>query len=70
MADAAGVPDELSHQPKWEIALEMLERARANGVRFAWLTLDESYGNNVQFLESLDRMGQSYVAEVSPSMAG
>ena len=56
------MPDELSHQPKWKIALEMLERARANGVRFAWLNFDEAYGNNVQFLESLDRMGQSYVA--------
>ena len=66
----AGVPDDLRHQPKWKIALAMLERAQANGVRFAWLTFDEGYGNNVQLLEALDRMGQSYVAEVSPSMHG
>ena len=66
----AGVPDELRHQPKWKIALNMLERAQANGVRFAWLTFDEGYGNNVRFLEALDRMGQTYVAEVSPSMHG
>lgn len=66
----AGVPDDLRHQPKWKIALDMLERAQANGVRFAWLTFDEGYGNNVRFLESLDRMGQTYVAEVSPSMHG
>jgi SRSO17 transposase len=66
----AGVPDDLHHQPKWKIALSMLERAQANGVRFSWLTFDEGYGNNVQFLEALDRMGQTYVAEVSPSMHG
>lgn len=66
----AGVPDHLHHQPKWKIALAMLERAQANGVRFAWLTFDEGYGNNVQFLETLDRMGQTYVAEVPPSMYG
>jgi len=66
----AGVPEHLHHQPKWRIALSMLERAQANGVRFAWLTFDEGYGNNVQFLEALDRMGQTYVAEVSPSMHG
>jgi SRSO17 transposase len=66
----AGVPEDLRHQPKWKIALNMLERAQANGVRFAWLTFDEGYGNNVQFLEALDRMGQTYVAEVSPSMHG
>ena len=66
----AGVPGELRHQPKWKIALDMLQRAQANGVRFAWLTFDEGYGNNVQFLEALDRMGQTYVAEVSPSLHG
>lgn len=66
----AGVPDELRHEPKWKIALHMLERAHTNGVRFAWLTFDEGYGNNVQFLETLDRMGQTYVAEVPPSLHG
>lgn len=66
----AGVPAGLRHQPKWKLALGLLERAQANGVRLAWLTFDEGYGNNVQFLEALDRMGQTYVAEVSPSMYG
>lgn len=66
----AKVPDDLHHQPKWKMALDLLERAQSNGVRFAWLTFDEGYGNNVQFLETLDRMGQTYVAEVSPSMHG
>jgi len=66
----AGVPEDLRYRPKWKIALDMLQRAQANGVRFAWLTFDEGYGNNVQMLEALDRMGQSYVAEVSPSMHG
>jgi len=66
----AGVPADLRHKPKWKIALRMLEHALSNGVRFAWLTFDEGYGNNVQFLETLDRMGQAYVAEVSPSLHG
>ena len=66
----AGLPDDLRHQPKWKIALRMLERAHANGVRFAWLTFDEGYGNNVRFLETLDRMGQTYVAEVPRSLHG
>lgn len=66
----AGVPGDLRHRPKWKIALEMLQRAHVNGVRLAWLTFDEGYGNNVQFLEALDRMGQTYVAEVSPSTHG
>jgi len=66
----ASVPDDMDHQPKWEIALEMLQRAQANGVRFAWLTFDEGYGCNVQFLETLHRMGQTYVAEVPSNFHG
>jgi len=66
----AHVPDGLTHQPKWKIALDMLERCQANGVRFAWLTFDEGYGCNAQFLETLHRMGQTYVAEVPKSFSG
>jgi SRSO17 transposase len=66
----AGVPDEMVHQPKWNLALAMLERVQANGVRFAWLTFDEGFGGNVQFLEALDRMGQTYVAEVPRNLHG
>lgn len=34
----AGVPQELTHRPKWKIALEMLDRARTSGIGFAWPT--------------------------------
>jgi SRSO17 transposase len=34
------------------------------------LTFDEGYGCNTQFLETLHRMGQSYVAEVPKSFSG
>ena len=42
----------------------MLQRAQANGIRFAWLTFDEGYGCNAQFLETLsfeapDRSGET-----------
>jgi hypothetical protein len=38
---AAGIPDHLSHRPKWRIALEMIDRALSNGVRPGWLTFDD-----------------------------
>ena len=41
---AAHVPDFVTYRPKWVIALEQLDRAAANGVRFDWLTFDEWYG--------------------------
>ena len=66
----AGIPSEITHQPKWRLALAMLERARSNGIRFGWLTFDEGYGRVVSFLEALQRMGQAYVAEVPVDFHG
>jgi len=66
----AHIPDATTHRPKWRIALEMIERAQANGIRFDWLTFDEGYGSNARFLDTLNRMGQTYVAEVPKSFTG
>jgi SRSO17 transposase len=58
----AGIPDDLHHRPKWRIALEQLDRARADGLHFDWLTFDEGYGAAGEFLDGLGE--QRYVAEV------
>jgi len=60
----AGIPDQVTYRPKWQIALAQYQRAVANGVRFAWMTFDEGYGSKPRFLRALDQMGQNYVAEV------
>jgi SRSO17 transposase len=60
----AGIPDDLRHRTKWQIALEQYQRAVGNGLRFAWLTFDEHYGRSGDFRRALDRLGQNYVAEV------
>jgi SRSO17 transposase len=64
---AAGIPDQVVYRAKWQIALGQLERANANGVRFAWLTFDEYYGGKPPFLRELDARGQNYVGEVPSS---
>ena len=61
---AAGVPDDVVYRPKWQIGLDQLRRARANGIRLAWLTFDEGYGGKPPFLRGLDQLGQNYVGEV------
>lgn len=60
----AGIPDEVVYRPKSEIALELYDRARANGVEFEWVTFDEWYGGKPQFLRGLDQRKQKYVGEV------
>jgi len=60
----AGIPDNVVFRTKPQIALEELERAAANGVRFNWLTFDEFYGRSGPFMRTLDQRGQNYVAEI------
>lgn len=60
---AAGIPEEMVYRPKTEIALELYDRARANGVQFSWLTFDEWYGAKPAFLQALDQRQQPFVAE-------
>jgi SRSO17 transposase len=66
---AAGIPDTVVYRPKWQMALDQYRRAVANGVRFAWLTFDEGYGSKGPFLQALEEVGQTYVAEVPVSFA-
>jgi SRSO17 transposase len=61
---AAGIPDTVTYRPKWQIGLELYDRAVANGVRFEWVTFDEDYGGKPEFLRGLARRQQRYVGEV------
>lgn len=66
----AKIPAEMTYRPKTEIALELYDRARANGIQFAWLTFDEWYGGKPAFLRALDQRQQPFVAEVPKSLMG
>jgi SRSO17 transposase len=66
----AGIPDGLTYRPKWQIALELYDRAVANGARFAWLTFDEGYGGKPGLLRGLRQRHQRYVAEVPCTFSG
>jgi SRSO17 transposase len=66
----AGIPDAVGYRPKWQIGLDLLDRATAQGVSFAWLTFDEGYGGKPEFLQGLKRRRQRYVAEVPSNCTG
>ncbi len=65
-----GMPDEVTHRSKPKIASAQIERALANGIRVAARTFDEHYGHSYAFLDGLDRLGQTYVAEVPCTFCG
>ena len=65
-----GIPDDVVYRAKWKIALEQIQRALGNGLRFSWLTFDEGYGGKPPFLRGVDGLGQNYVAELPVNFVG
>jgi len=61
---AAGVPDDLTFQPKWQIALGQLETLQAEDVPRAPVLADAGYGDTTAFREALTTVGLAYVVGV------
>lgn len=66
----AGIPDEVEYRPKWQIALDLWDRARSHGTTFDWLTFDEGYGGKPEYLRQLDQRRQWFVGEVPKTFTG
>jgi SRSO17 transposase len=60
------IPDDVVFQTKPQIALGLIDRAIANGVRVMAWTADEFYGHNGEFLDGLDERQEAYVVEIPP----
>jgi SRSO17 transposase len=60
--ERARIPDDLKYRSKTQIALDLLDRASANGVRFGWVYVGIDYASDAQFLKDLDARGLRYVA--------
>jgi SRSO17 transposase len=62
--ETAQVPEEIAFQTKPQIALELLDQAKAWGVRWAGVVTDADYGDNPNFLDGLEQRRQRYVNAV------
>ena len=61
---AAGVPDDLAFQPKWQLALAQIRALQADGVPPAPVVADAGYGDTTEFREALTAVGLPYVVGV------
>ena len=63
----AGVPEGVGYRPKWQIALEMIHRAMASGLRGPVLA-DAAYGTVTKFRQGLDEFGLPWCLGVESTL--
>jgi SRSO17 transposase len=66
----AGIPDDVVYRPKHHIALELLDRAEANGVHLEWMTADIWYSEKPDCLAGLEQRQRRYVVEIPRHLRG
>ena len=62
-----GVPEEIIFRPKWQIALDELDRVRAQGAVFECVLADAGYGNSAGFRYGLSERGLLWAVGILPT---
>ena len=64
---ACRVPDDIGHQPKWKLALEMIDELAGWGVQAPPVLGDAAYGDITEFRLGLEERDLEYVLDVKAS---
>lgn len=68
--EEAGIPKDLVFKTKWEIALELIDRSRHDGVPLKWITADEGYGSVPAFMNGVASRNLVYIIETPRHLQG
>ena len=63
----AGVPEGVQGRPKWQIALDEIDRVLAAGARFGCVLGDAEYGKVAAFRHALDERGLRWAVGIPPN---
>ncbi len=66
----AGIPDDVIYRTRWQIAVDLIRKSVAEGVRFRWLVADETYGRATEFRQAVAAAGLFYMVEVPSNAEG
>ena len=67
LSEEAGIPEEVSYQPKYEIAVDLVDQAMAAGPDHACVVGDTGFGKYPAFRKKLRTRDKPYVLEVETS---
>lgn len=60
------VPEDVRFRTKPQIAIDLIDHAKANGISVKCWTFDELYGRGAEFLDALDFRKEAFVGEIPP----
>ncbi|MFE2554394.1 IS701 family transposase [Streptomyces sp. NPDC059355] len=66
---ACGIPDDIGHVEKWQLALDMLDETRSWGIEVPVALADAGYGDAAAFRHGLQARGLGYVVGISTTLS-
>ncbi|GHE28943.1 DDE transposase [Kitasatospora indigofera] len=63
--ERVGIPADLGHVEKWQLALDMIDETRSWGVEVPLVLADAGYGDTIAFRLGLNQRGLHYVVGIS-----
>ena len=67
---SCGIPDDVGHVEKWQLALDMIDETRSWGIEVPLVVADAGYGDAAAFRLGLDERGLDYVVGISTTHVG
>jgi SRSO17 transposase len=66
--ERCGIPDDVGHVEKWQLALDMVDETRSWGIEVPLAVADAGYGDAAAFRLGLQARGMHYVVGISTTM--